>query len=214
MLKSVLVTTKGLQRGNMKKTTIWSTLALLAIVAIAFRLISGLDTRAWGTRYIPVRTPHDITDIMTNIVARISRDFLPGLKIQEASIKQAGCYYWESQDLLKFYFIIPHPDKTLPIFSSKRSDPQRLDFDTLNLWFPECPKAVLKRIQKAPSSLEWNEWVESATGHRSKRRTYVMQDSSDLIIVGLDWRRNPPSSDGAVVTTGPAVVILPPGSKP
>lgn len=194
----------------MKKTTIWSALTLLAIGTIAVKLVLGNTI----TRYIPVTTPHDITDITTNIVARIGRDFLSGLKIQEASIKQAGWNYWESENLLKFYFIIPHPGETLPIFNSARGDPQRLDFDILKTYFPECPKAVLKRIQKAPAGFAWNESVQAVNGMLRERRTYVIQDGPDLIIVGLYWRRNPPSSDGAVVSNEPVSIILPPGSEP
>lgn len=192
----------------MRKIVIWFAFTLLAVGAFT-------DGHAVTfTRYIEVKPQRDITDIVTNAVASIGRDFLDGLNFQGLDTKQAGCYYYHSEDLFKFYWIIPHPCEVVPHNRAGKGNPQRLDIDALKAWFPECPDAVLQQIQKANSGFEWNEWVESATARRVKRRTYVLQDGSDLVIAGVNWRRNPPSSDGAVVLAGPAIVILPPGVEP
>lgn len=195
-------------RNVMMNKAVWFTTVLFA----GGILSEGLAVTF--SRYIPVKTPSEISGIMTHVGTTIGRDFLDGLSVQESDVKQAGYYYRQGEDLLKFYFTIRLPNEDLVKIRPSKGEPRSVDIKSMQTWFPECPREVVKRFQKMGNCYEWNEWVESATGIRVERRTYVLQDGSDLIMAGVNWRRNPPSSGGAVVPTGPAIVISPPGVEP
>ena len=165
------------------------------------------------TRHITLSDASEIAEIRTQVLGSVGRDFLDGLNVRESDIKQSGCYYHKSEDLLKYYFVIHLSNDDSVKIRPGNGEVIPADVKTLRAWFPECPEDVLKRFQRTDTHWEWAQWVESATGRRIRRWTYVLVDGADTIIMGVNWRRNPPSSDGAVVSTGPAITISPPGTE-
>lgn len=191
----------------MKKNTVCVVIALLMTVMLS-------DGFGWTfTRHITLSDASEIAEIRTQVLGSVGRDFLDGLNVRESDVKQSGCYYYKSEDLLKYFFVIHLPNDNSVKIRPGNGEVIPADIKTLRAWFPECPEDVLKRFQKTDTHWEWAQWVESATGRRIWRWTYVLVDGADTIIMGVNWRRNPPTSDGAVVPTGPDIVISPLGTE-